>query len=234
MQLLGSILGQIIGVGVIALIIVFQQEVRRFLLILGTKYFSKDSFSWEKLFSFKGKIVAPRVKINSIVLACKHMSSTCTGALIVITRNHGLRMYSEAGDIIDAETSSRLLESIFIKNGPLHDGAVIIEGKRIHSARCVLPGSNSVDLPAHYGMRHRAALGITEETDAVVVLVSEETGRITLADSGKFFGNLEPEELKNLLIEKLRQEIESPPEVKTTPEVNDNSEQGSIQIEPEK
>lgn len=206
MQLLGSILGQVIGVGVIALIIVFQQEIRRFLLILGSRYFSKERFSIENWFGFYSRKKAPRIKINSIVLACKHMSASKTGALITIKKNTGLRMYAESGDILDAETSSRLLESIFFKNSPLHDGAVIIEGKTIVAARCVLPSTNRMDVPAHYGMRHRAALGITEETDALAIIVSEETGRISLADSGEFLYNLNPDELKDVLLKRLDME----------------------------
>lgn len=184
MQLLGAILGQFIGVGVIALIIVFQQEIRRFLLLIGTRYVSNRTFSIEKLFtSVSGS--RPKIRINSLVKAIKNLADTKTGALIVIARKSELETYSGTGDILDAITSSRLLASIFCRESPLHDGAVIVIGDKIHAARCVLPVSENPDLPAEYGMRHRAALGMSEQTDAAVVVISEETGRISIADGGQ-------------------------------------------------
>jgi len=198
MELLGSILGQIIGVGVIALIIVFQQEIRKFLLIIGTRYVSKDRFSLENFLRVNAKtnLKAP---IEPIVAACKNMSRTKTGALIVITRKSELTAITEGGDILDANVSSRLIESIFFKNNPLHDGAVIIVGNKIHAARCVLPISENIYLPAKFGTRHRAALGTTEKTDALVAVVSEQTGEISLANSGEIKTKLKPEELKEIL-----------------------------------
>lgn len=195
MELLSSILGQVIGLGVIALLIVFQQEIRRFLLYIGNRYFSRYNFSIEKLF-FPGRNLEERkFNIEAVVKAARNMAETKTGALIVIARQSGLELYSETGDRIDAELNPRLLENIFFKNSPLHDGAVIILNNRIHAARCVLPVTESLNVPAHYGMRHRAALGLTEHTDAVVVVVSEETGKISFVKDGQVKSKLSPAEL---------------------------------------
>jgi diadenylate cyclase len=198
MQLLGSILGQFIGVGVIALIIVFQQEIRRFLILLGTRYVSNRTLSIEKFFSsVRGS--RPRIKINSLVKAFKKLAGKKTGALIVIARKSELEVYAQTGDILDAVTSSRLIESIFCRESPLHDGAVIIIGDKIHAARCVLPVSENTNLPPEFGMRHRAALGMSEQTDAVVVVVSEETGSLSLTDGGRFMPGLTIRELTDYL-----------------------------------
>ncbi len=198
MQLLSSILGQVIGVGVIALIIVFQQEIRRFLLIIGTRYMNNKSFSLDRLFSFGDK-PSEKLRITPIVNACTNMSALKTGALIVITRKSDLFSFVKTGDSINAQTSSRLLETIFFKNSPLHDGAVIIRKNIIVAARCVLPTSEQLNLPPHFGMRHRAALGITEKTDALVVVVSEETGAISFAKEGKIETHIGPNRLRQIL-----------------------------------
>lgn len=198
MSLLSSILGQVIGVGVIALIIVFQQEVRRFLLIISTRYVRNRKFSLEKLFSFGEKEVV-EVKIDSIVSACSNMSAFKTGALIAITKKSDLMSFIRTGDVINADTSSRLLESIFFKNSPLHDGAVIIQKDKIAAARCVLPVTDRIDLPPQFGMRHRAALGIAEKTDAIVILVSEETGAISFAKEESIETNIGPNRLRQIL-----------------------------------
>ncbi|MGD9978689.1 MAG: diadenylate cyclase CdaA [Bacteroidales bacterium] len=204
MELLSGILGQIIGVGVIALIIVFQQEIRKFLLFLGSRYMSKSSFSLENmLFPRQREVVAP-VNVDAIVKACRNMSESNTGALIVIARKSELDFYAETGDIIEAATSSRLLENIFFKNSPLHDGAVIIIRDKIHAARCVLPITENINLPPHYGMRHKAAIGISEITDAIVVLVSEETGKISFVTHGSIKYGVSLQELKDLLEENLK------------------------------
>lgn len=198
MSLLSSILGQVIGVGVIALIIVFQQEIRRFLLIISTRYITNRRFSFDKLFSF-GENETSEIKIDAIVNACSNMSAFKTGALIAITKRSDLMSFTRTGDIINADTSSRLLESIFFKNSPLHDGAVIIKEDRIFAARCVLPTTDRIDLPPRFGMRHRAALGITEKTDAVVVIVSEETGSISFAKQDSIETNIGPNRLRQIL-----------------------------------
>ncbi|MFC2096070.1 diadenylate cyclase CdaA [Bacteroidota bacterium] len=198
MSLLSSILGQVIGVGVIALIIVFQQEIRRFLLIISTRYFTTRKFSFDKMFSFGEKEVS-ELKIDSIVSACSNMSAFKTGALIAISKKSDLLSFIRTGDVLNADTSSRLLESIFFKNSPLHDGAVIIKEDKIAAARCILPSTERVDLPAQYGMRHRAALGIAEKTDAVVIIVSEETGAISFAKQENIESNIGPNRLRQIL-----------------------------------
>lgn len=201
MQLTGAILQQVFSVGAIALVVLFQPEIRRFLANLGTKYRTRNKWRFEKLFA-SDKDLVPVVKIKSIAKACFHMSESKTGALIVITRSTLLKVYAETGDIIDANTSSRLLENIFFKNTPLHDGAVIIEKDRIHAARCILPVSENLNLPPYLGLRHRAALGVTENTDALAIIVSEETGNISIADRGTVHENISKNELI-LTLEKL-------------------------------
>ncbi|MBI9053372.1 MAG: TIGR00159 family protein [Bacteroidales bacterium] len=202
MSLLSSILGQVIGVGVIALLIVFQQEIRRFLLIISTRYIRSRKFSFDKIFSFAEK-KEEKVNIDAVVNACSNMSAFKTGALIAISKKSDLLSFIKTGDILNADTSSRLLESIFFKNSPLHDGAVIIKEDRIAAARCVLPTSENVDLPPQFGMRHRAALGITEKTDALVVLVSEETGAISFAKEESIETNIGPNRLRQILEKEL-------------------------------
>ncbi len=198
MQLLGSILGQFIGVGVIALIIVFQQEIRRFLILIGTRYISNRTFSIEKLFSSVSGS-RPKIRVSSLIKSIKKLSERKTGALIVIARQSELETYSQTGDTLDAVTSSRLLESIFCRESPLHDGAVIIVGDKINAARCVLPVSENINIPPQFGMRHRAALGMSEQTDAAVVVISEETGGISLADGGQLIPNLNIREVSEYL-----------------------------------
>jgi diadenylate cyclase len=206
MELLSSILGQIIGVGVIALIIVFQQEIRRFLLFIGTRYLSRNRFSLENwLFPKQQNLVAP-VNIKAIVKACRNMSETKTGALIVIARKSELQFYVDTGDTIDAETSSRLIENIFFKNSPLHDGALIIINDKIRAARCILPVTENLNIPARYGMRHRAAIGISEHTDALVVIVSEETGKISFCIDEMIKYGISSMELEQLLEQHLLSE----------------------------
>jgi len=195
MQLLGSILGQFIGVGVIALIIVFQQELRRFLLLLGTTgFFSGRTLpEWLKRWRTRKNT---GLDITSIIKACKNMSETKTGAIIVITTKSDLKFYANTGDIIQAKLSQRLIESIFFKNNPLHDGAIIIQDNRIKAARCVLPVTENADFPAHLGMRHRAAVGVTEISDAIAITVSEQTGEMSLARHGHLKTGLAPEQLR--------------------------------------
>jgi diadenylate cyclase len=207
MELLSSILGQIIGVGVIALIIVFQQEIRRFLLLIGTRYLSHRRFSIENLFFPRSKRVEVPVNVDAIVRAARNMSEVKTGALIVIARKSDLQVYAETGDLINAETSSRLIENVFFKNSPLHDGAMIIKNDKIYAARCVLPVTEKMNLPASFGLRHRAAIGITELTDAIVVLVSEETGKISLIKGGSVKYGISAMELKSLLDNSMDEEL---------------------------
>jgi diadenylate cyclase len=200
MQLLGALLGQFVGVGVIALIIVFQQEVRRFLILLGTNSVLGKSRFTRNLFKWNLQVQkAAATNAVPIVKACSNMSKNKTGALIVIARGTDLKFYASTGDMMDAEVSKRLIESIFFKNSPMHDGAIIISGNKIKAARCVLPVTENSELPAHYGMRHRAALGISEQSDALAVIVSEETGGISMAVDGEIFANLTPDELERHL-----------------------------------
>jgi diadenylate cyclase len=184
LMLLGSILGQIISVGVIAVIVVFQPELRRFLVLLGTRYLSKTGITLDNLFPGSSGLKR-NFPINSLVKACINMAKNRTGALIVLKRKSPLDNYEQSGDILDALISSRLVESVFNKYSPLHDGAMIIYNDKIRAARCVLPVSDNFELPAHYGLRHRAAIGLTEETDALVIVISEETGEISLAEAGR-------------------------------------------------
>jgi len=198
MQLLGSILGQIIGVGVIAMIILFQQEIRRFLIFIGNQYFSRNRLSLEKVIPIN-ITPEPKVKIKSIIKAVINMAKSKTGALVVVARKSELTVYAETGDSLNAETSSRLIESIFNKESPLHDGALIINGDRIVAARCVLPISENLNLPPNYGLRHRAALGLSENTDALTIIVSEQTGKVSIAESGKLLTDVGAKELMSKL-----------------------------------
>lgn len=205
MELLGSILGQVIGVGVLAIIIVFQQEIRKFLLLLGSRYTSKGKFTIENLLLGSEENELTTANIEAIVKACKNLSESKTGALIAIAQKSELKIYADTGDQLDAEISSRLLENIFFKNSPLHDGAVIIVGNKIHAARCVLPISENINLPPHFGMRHKSAIGLTEATDAIVIVVSEETGKISLAYHGKIDYGIDIQTLKSKLETMLNQ-----------------------------
>ena len=198
MELLGSILGQLFGVGVIAIIIVFQQEVRRFLLLLGSRYRANKRFSLGNLFSNQFKL-ASEASMHDIVDACSQMSENRTGALIVLARESELRDYAETGENLDAEISTELLKSIFFKNSPLHDGAVIISHNRIKAARCILPISQKLEISPVLGLRHRAALGISEQTDAFVIVVSEESGHISMASNGELMEDISTDELFKIL-----------------------------------
>jgi uncharacterized protein (TIGR00159 family) len=188
-------------VGVIALIIVFQQEVRRFLLVIGNRYINRRKFNFRKIFSSVDEEQGSLREAEEIVRAAESMASKKTGALIVIGRKSSLDIYSEGGEKIDALISAELLKSIFFKNSPLHDGAVLIEDGRIFAARCPLPITDNVNLPAKFGMRHRAAIGISEHTDALVVVVSEETGTISIAEAGEAKVNITPNELREVLLQ---------------------------------
>jgi uncharacterized protein (TIGR00159 family) len=199
MQLLGNILGQVMGVGMVALIIVFQQELRRFFLMMGTRYFNNKKFSVESFFSPFIKKESERINISAIVTACRKMSGGKVGSLIVITRDSNLSTFAETGEVINSETKSRLIETIFFKNCPLHDGAMIINGEKIQAVACILPVSENPNLPKHLGLRHRAALGVSEITDAFVIIVSEETGFISYAQYGQVTQNITVPELSNLL-----------------------------------
>ena len=200
MQLFGSILSKFIDVGFIALLIVFQQEIRRFLLFIGTSDLFRNGKLSKGLFDFKWQVNNEQLlDINAIVKACKNMSESKTGAIIILTKNNDLKFYANTGDAIDAKVSVRIIESIFYKNSPLHDGAVIISNNKITGARCVLPVTEDSDFPAHLGMRHRAAVGITENTDAIALIVSEQTAEISFSKQGNLIHTLTPQRLRELL-----------------------------------
>ena len=203
MELLSNIIGQVIGVGVIALIIVFQQEIRRFLIMVGARYISKNRLRLESMFRMEMD-TRPRLRIKSIVKAVINLSNSKTGALIVIKRKSTLEMYAQAGDILDANTSSRLIISLFNKFSPLHDGAIIIDKEKIYAARVVLPVTDNPDLPPDYGLRHRAAIGIAEVTDSLVIVVSEESGKISLAENSEIRRGITSKELMDRLDEEFQ------------------------------
>lgn len=199
MELVGALLGQVIGVGVIALIIVFQQEVRRFLLIIGNRYITRSRFSFDKFFYPGREIPGSHKETEEIVRAVESMASKKTGALIVVGRTSRLELFSEGGEILKAMISAELLETIFFKNSPLHDGAVIIEDGLILAARCPLPITEQMTVPNHFGMRHRAAIGMSEHSDAIIVVVSEETGHISVVENGEVKENISQNELRQIL-----------------------------------
>lgn len=183
MSMLSGIMDSFVSIGLLALIVIFQQEVRRFLVMLGTRYSLLRKYGIDRMLADEN---ADTAFISSIVKACENMSRTKTGALIVIARNVGMKDFIATGEEINAEFSQRLIENIFFKNTPLHDGAMIVDRHKILAAACILPVSHNMDIPKHFGLRHRSALGITEVSDAVAVVVSEETGNITLFDKGVF------------------------------------------------
>lgn len=200
MKLLSTILGQFIGLGAIALIIVFQQELRRFLIYIGSsRIFDKHGIRYKIRSLLKQGNQRQTTNLDVLVKACVDMSSSYTGALIVISMKNDLKFYINTGEILDAKLSKRLVESIFFKNSPLHDGAIIITGNKIKAARCVLPVTEKPDFPAHLGMRHRAAVGITEMSDAVAIVVSEQTGKISFISKGVIYPNLTAAQLKEML-----------------------------------
>ncbi|MCK5846274.1 MAG: diadenylate cyclase CdaA [Bacteroidales bacterium] len=199
MKMLDEILGQFISVGVLALIIVFQQEIRSFLLMLGKV--GRDNQG--KLIFMKKVYQHQKIDISTITESMKEMSKQLTGALIVVRRTNELREVIDTGEEIDAILSSPLLESIFYKNNPLHDGAVILYNNKIISARCVLPVSKKTDFPADFGLRHRAAAGLTQNTDALVLIVSEQTGNFAYSDKGELYTNVSIEKIKELLMNEI-------------------------------
>jgi uncharacterized protein (TIGR00159 family) len=202
MRLLGSILDKLVSVGVIALIVLFQEEIRMFLYNLGAhrrmrsimRFFSKE----------KGKDKKEvKEAIMPIVMSCMNLSKGKVGALIVIERTVPLDDIVRTGDTIDAAINQRLIENIFFKNSPLHDGAMIISKRRIRAAGCILPVSHDLDIPKELGLRHRAAMGMSQESDALAVVVSEETGGISVAVRGEFRLRLSAEELEAILTKEL-------------------------------
>ncbi len=195
MELLSSILGQFMGVGVIAVIILFQPEIRKFLLLIGRTTSVDRETLINNLLGRRDKGIN-KVDITQVIEAVKSLGGANIGALIVFSRNSPLKFYAESGDLIDAHISKRLLLAIFNKVSPLHDGAVILYRNKIVAARCILPITDQESIPAHYGLRHRAALGMSETSDSLVLVVSEETGQMSLAKNGKMMDNLSAQELR--------------------------------------
>ncbi len=202
MRLLGSIMDKLVSVGVIALIILFQDDIRKFLYNLGahermrtlTRFFGKEkSGNREEL----KKVIMP------IVMACLNMSKRKVGALIVMERKMPLDDVVATGERIDSNISQQLIENIFFKNSPLHDGAMIVSNKRIKAAGCILPVSHNLDIPKELGLRHRAALGISQESDCVAIVVSEETGGITVAIKSDLQIRLTAEKLESILTKEM-------------------------------
>lgn len=203
MELLREILGAFFSVGIIALFIIFQPELRQFLLTLGKTGFMQGKRR-RFLFWYFNEASPYIVDIDKIVHACQKMSNVKQGALIIITRQHELGIIKETGQYINADISVELLENIFFKNSPLHDGAVLISGNKIEAARCILPVSKSPNLTANLGLRHRAAVGVTEQSDAIAIIVSEQTGKISYAENGELVRNIQPAALRDFLEEKLQ------------------------------
>lgn len=198
MRLMGAILDTFVSIGLFVLIIIFQDEIRRFLMSLGSsrtfRFFARIFSSKKDSSELSDSVITP------LVLACMNMAKTYTGALIVIEQEIKLNSFEETGELLDAGISTRLIENIFFKNSPLHDGAMIIADNRIKAAGCILPISQNPDIPKHLGLRHRAALGITQETDAKVIVISEERGKISFVSKGHLQANVTPEKLQELLM----------------------------------
>lgn len=202
MELLSKIFGGFISVGFIALIVVFQPEIRRFLLLIGTPHTLEKVRS--RLFFWKINLnTSPAVDVEAIKTAFEHMSQSKTGALVLIAKKNELKQFIETGQKIDSVVSSPMLENIFFKNSPLHDGAVIIERNRIRAARCVLPITRNRKFPSNYGLRHRAAVGISEQSDAIALIVSEESGKIAYAKGGDLHLHLTPTQLAEFLTDEI-------------------------------
>ena len=200
MNILSSILGGFIGVGVFAVIIVFQQEIRKFLLLLGSSRITNNKSFWKKFnLFFRVTEEQTKLNVNDFLDACNKLKKDKTGAIFVFERNNNLDFVKDDGDSINAELSIPIIESIFYKNSPLHDGAIIIVGNIIVASRVTLPVSKSKKINKSIGLRHRAGIGITEESDAVSIVISEETGKLSYIKSGKFINFKSDEDLKSLI-----------------------------------
>lgn len=205
MELLSSILGEFMGVGVITAIIIFAPEIRKFLLLIGRSSFLSNDNMWKDLLFFWKKRENSVFNISPIIDASKTLAGSNTGALMVISKSTELKFYAESGDILDAELSKRLLISIFNKYSPLHDGAVIIYNGKIKAARCILPVTER-EVPAQFGLRHRAGIGMSEATDSLILIVSEETGQLSMAKNGKVLHNMSFQEVRETINDFLNSE----------------------------
>lgn len=203
MRLLGSILDKFVSVGVIVLVVLFQDEIRKFLYNLGAHQRMR---TFRRFFSISEKKQDPqklKQVIMPIVMSCMSMSKKKVGALIVIQRTTPLDDIVATGESLDASINQRLIENLFFKNSPLHDGAMIIAGDRIKAAGCILPVSHDLNIPKELGLRHRAALGITHESDSIAIVVSEETGGISVAIHSQFQLRLSAEKLESILTQEM-------------------------------
>jgi uncharacterized protein (TIGR00159 family) len=203
MRLLGAILDKLVSVGVIALIVIFQEDIRKFLYELGTQKGIRRFVNFFKSSKKGASKEMDKETIMPIVMACMSMSKKFVGALIVIERGVPLNDIVDTGEVIDSRINQRLIENIFFKNSPLHDGAMVISERRIEAAGCILPVSHNLDIPKELGLRHRAAMGISQNSDAIAVVVSEETGRISVAIKGEFKLRLSAEELESILTQEM-------------------------------
>ena len=201
MELLSTILGAFVSVGFIALIIIFQPEIRRFLFTIGAQ--AREGKLMRR-FKFLKMSEKASLNIDAITQACINMSEIKQGALILLTRKNNLDDIVSTGVIVNADISNPLIENIFFKNSPLHDGAMVIRRNRIIAARCILPVSNKTNIPGHYGLRHRAAIGVTEFNDCIALVVSEETGNISMVSRGNI-QTIKAEQLKQTIEESLKQ-----------------------------
>ena len=205
MELLGGIFDRVVSVGAFALIVLFQDEIRRFFSKIGSKQRWSFLNFLKRFFGSHNNTEKDRTDYHliQVVLACRNLAKTSTGGLIVITRSNDLEFYSHSGEQINGTISSRLIENIFFKNSPLHDGALIITNRSIKAAACILPVSKNQSIPKRMGLRHRAALGITEHSDAIAIVISEETGHISWAVNGQLTVNVKPEQLEHFLSEEM-------------------------------
>lgn len=201
MRMTGTILDKFMGIGLIVLVILFQDQIKRFLIDIGSQRKLKV---FRRLFRHDDRDdEVLHASVMAVVYACMSMSKSKTGALICVQRRVPLGDYEKTGDIIDADINVRLIENIFFKNSPLHDGAMIISDHRIKSVGCILPVSHDMNVPKNFGLRHRAALGLSQVTDAVCVVVSEETGHISVADNGSLKSKVSTSDLEHFLSDAL-------------------------------
>ena len=204
MKMISSMVGGFMQVGLIALIIVFQQEIRKFLLMIGSTNLGKKQ-NWAKRFKFlRQEEIASPLDIEAVLNACERMAKSKTGAILVLKRNNSLDFVKSTGDSMYVEVNQPIIESIFFKNSPLHDGAAIIEKNHIVATRVILPVSNERHIPLRFGLRHRAAVGITERTDAIALVVSEETGNLSYIKNGEFIMYKDLTELGGLIADDLQ------------------------------
>lgn len=224
MELLTTILGQFMGVGVLATIVLFQPEIRKFLLLIGRSTEINRDEIFRSISNWRNGY-HDEFDIHQVMDAVKNLKATRTGALVVFSRDTELKFYAETGVPLGAEITKNLLISIFNKNSPLHDGAIIIYKGRIKAARCVLPVSENDHLPSHFGLRHRSAIGMSENNDTLVMAISEETGRLILARNGKYLRGLKLKQVEQKILEYLhREESEKWDEMPVEPEPSEPQE----------